>query len=267
MRRRSLLGSVVLAGCSLTTSFSDLSGGPLPNTASDGGADSGPAVVTAQDAGDAASAGTPDGGSGVDASIDFFDDFNRPPSTILGNGWLDKTAGTFSLDGQQVVKTAPNAYPIVVAHRPPSEDLLNVEVSADITISCASGCFPGLVTRIVSNVVDTADHFLAYDFFVGGSNDTSRLGNPHLAPGDFSGLQDTPIDPPLVVGQVYRFTFRVTGTSPVTLEGTIVKDGVTYAHNLYVDTRPEAIAVAGSVGITGNSETGSTYDNFRRHPL
>src|SRR5690606_12658890 len=64
----------------------------------------------------------------------FFDDFERADGADLGNGWVEKTPGAFSLQGGRVVKSAtPVGFADNVVYRP--EAMLDGEASVEVRFS------------------------------------------------------------------------------------------------------------------------------------
>ncbi|MBX3190756.1 MAG: hypothetical protein KF819_27410 [Labilithrix sp.] len=275
MRRRltTLLGAAfALSACRLFVSLDGLGDGPPEGdgaspessigeeagAASDAGADH---TVTPFDA-----AGFP----GLDASFDgpdakvFFDDFERPNADPLGNGWIERFTGAFNLVGGTAAKqTSINNYRDNIVYRPQSEDLLDVEVVAEIRFSPVPENMPMLWARaqnISANRVDGYHVYLdccAYHFHI-----ARHVGSVSTEIAAF----DTP---PLVANQTYRWTLRVTGTTSTAIysrfEGRNDSGAwVILGQTGYVDFEADRIVTPGSVGFSGDVESGYAFDNFSR---
>jgi hypothetical protein len=80
-----------------------------------------------------ASAGSGGSGTGGAASTVFLDDFERPDSDNLGNGWIEKLPTVYSIAGGEVVRIATDtSYRDNLCHRPASEDALDAEAAIEV---------------------------------------------------------------------------------------------------------------------------------------
>lgn len=127
--------------------------------------------------------GTPDGGS-VDADsairdtsvgdagaadtglLAFVDPFARPDGPI-GNGWIEKSPGTFAIVNQRVSVRSASAYRDAIVYRPPGEDIGDVEVSQVVDVTTISGTYAQIHARVRSQTVaqkGMLDSYLLYVF-------------------------------------------------------------------------------------------------------
>lgn len=228
-------------------SSSSSSSGALPDPT--GGTDGGDAGAGAGDAGLDAPAGGPV----------FFDAFERADSPTIGNGWTEKT-DRFAIAAGAVKQSGLGSYKNLIVRRPASEDALDVEISVDVTHDKIDGD-PCLYARMQPGS-NTAGSLVSYTFYV--YFDFAFLDRDD---GDtaFAELASQAISPPLPTGSKYSLTLRVTGTSPVKVEG-IVKNasGVVVASLSAMDGSAKRIAVPGGVGFGSGDADGALFDNFRR---
>lgn len=158
----------------------------------------------------------------------FFDDFNRPDSDLLNNGWTMKYPPGFALLNNQVVdfNTGSIDWHDALNYRQPSEDQRDVEVGVEFQILPAMPPgfnLPHVHARIQRNTVTEADTEDAYMFFVDGFQAApGRAIIARVAP--VTGQQECymlaiPFPTSLQVGQRYRLRFQVVGGGPVTLTG------------------------------------------------
>src|SRR3989442_15889047 len=64
----------------------------------------------------------------------FLDDFNRPDSADLGNGWTEKYPPAFSIQNNEVVMidTGPIDYHDALAYRPAGWELLHLDGGIEV---------------------------------------------------------------------------------------------------------------------------------------
>ena len=150
-------------------------------------------VQAAIDAADISAAGTatvtvfnPAPGGGIsngltvtilDPVTDYFDDFGRPDAAALGDGWIEKQAGAFSLAGGTAVKNpVSTGYRDNLVYRPAVEDLLDVEASVELQLLGASVGYPQLMVRVQSNTAATPNSLDGYILYMNNSTTQAVLG-------------------------------------------------------------------------------------------
>lgn len=211
----------------------------------------------------------PDAASGADAAVvvdaapaptSFLDAFERADSPNIGNDWTEKT-DRFALTGGAVVQTGTGDYRDNIVLRPSSEDALDVELSMDVVHSAPNGD-PCLFARIQpgtngsGKVTSYTFYYYADAVFI--DRDEGTVANS---------LAKVVISPKLALGTAVHMWFRVTGTSPVVLEGTLTTpEGASIAVISTQDSSSQAIDTAGGVGFGSGDAIGARYDNFGRAP-
>jgi hypothetical protein len=147
--------------------------------------------------------------------------------------------------------------------RPATEDALDVLVQVTVTVPAVTAD-PGLFARIQPGS-QQLNHFYGYSVYADGANDlyVSRDdGNLFVDQGS------SVISPPLVVGQSYRLSLQVTGTSPVHLVGSISQlDGTVLATITANDASAKRISAAGSVGFGSSVSVNGRWDDYKRITL
>ena len=201
------------------------------------------------------------------APASFIDTFSRPDSNGVGNGWLEKTPGTFAIAGNQVVKLGPGAgdYRNNVVYRPSGDDLLDVEASVEVRFTSMPAGYPQVFVRGQSATIGAPDTLDAYLLFIDDSVSQAILTR-HRANGWGTPLATLAISPALNTEDLYRLRLRATGTNPVQvtayIERAVGSAWELIAHTIVTDSSPERIASAGSSGFGGFVETNYRYDNF-----
>jgi hypothetical protein len=201
----------------------------------------------------------------------FVDDFNRPDGTPIGNGWIEKEAGIYSLLGGQVDKPqTTTGYRQNLVYRPASEDALDVEVSILFSYDNFQPDFPQIFARAQGATIANVDELDAYKITIGGSSTLawlSRQTGSNLS----MHLTTFNLSPALIPGEVYRLRIRVEGSNPVQLSGWVEHQmGSSFqviGQAMASDTDPTRITTAGSVGFTANNSGDYTYDMFERTVL
>jgi hypothetical protein len=264
--------ALLLMSCSLVVSLDGLAGSPAGDAAP--GAD-----VAAAETGstpDAAEdhAVTPFDATafpGLDASFDgpdaktFFDDFQRPNADPLGNGWVERFSGAFTIaNGTATKQTSINGYRDNIVYRPASEDLADVEVSAEVRFT-GSGPVdrPMLWARaqkIAPNKVD------GYHVYLDCCTNHFHLARHVGAESTEVAAFDTRA---LVPNETYRWTLRVTGTVSTAVYARVEARRDTGGWEMlgqtgYVDVDSDRIATPGAAGFSGDVQNGYTFDNFSR---
>src|SRR5215467_12267655 len=186
-RRRALVGAIAGVACwawscALTYPFDELTNGDA-STASDGAAGD-------DDAADGFVDTTVETSTGADGSLDvagdaglaFFDDFNRPDSAVIGNGWIMKNPNEFVLSGGEVVVQggSGSAYQNNVFYRPAGEDILDVEASVELRdLKGNPPGFPQVFVRVKSSTVGFANTLDAYMLFIANTTNNATLARQH----------------------------------------------------------------------------------------
>jgi hypothetical protein len=198
----------------------------------------------------------------------FVDDFNRADSVDLGNGWVEKTPGVFSLMGNQVIKAASaTGYADNLVYRPATENMLDGEASVEVRFTSLPPGYAQVFVRGQTGTIVNAGVFDGYLLFT--DNDPGRAFLSRIENGAFVPLAQITINPGLNTTDTFRLRLQATGTNPVTLAAFVEQftgTGWTVIGQATVnDTAPTRVATAGTVGFTGYLEGGVyTYDNFTR---
>jgi hypothetical protein len=216
--------------------------------------------------GDAAGSDASDGGD--DASMPtFFDSFQRPANTEIGNGWIEKTPNVFSITDNKVTRTLDGDWTTNQVSRPPSEDLADVEVSIEFTLLDVSQ--PDWPQVFVRGEPST---FAGYYIWLEAGPSTYEtpidIARKGSAESWWTAL-DQKMAPVAVAGERYRLRIAARGANPVVVDGDYERwngsawDAVVTLHG--EDSSPEAITGAGTWGFDGHTGTTTgpyVYDNF-----
>lgn len=249
---------VALGGCLATT---DLSGFSTPPTtpdasgdAADGGGsstseDGGPRDATAGDAGDDAGLGPT-----------FFDDFSRLDGPV-GNGWIEKMSGVFTLaGGRLVVKDCDYRDSLLL--RPISEAARDVDSSVEFVYRSAPSDDPALALRIQAATLATPRSFCAYGIFV---DDGQSLTISRQDGDSFAVLANHSFAQTLARNRTYRLKASVRGAPPQLTGVVELLDGTTWteiARAQFNDTSNRRIDEAGLIGLQGDDTVSFDFDNF-----
>jgi hypothetical protein len=261
--------------CSLTD-FSGFSGGAQPDV--EAGADA------ALDSPTSDSSSTPDALADAstdspEASVVFFDDFNRPDSPTIGNGWIPKQPA-FTIKSNRLDRLVANGLTYVdnILYRPPAENLLDVRISEELTFAAPVGQhaeYVQLHLRVQTDTVTTGGQLDSYEMFPPSGGISSmiivRQHGGVTGPGPGVILTTVGLSAPFDTTHTFRLSLSAQGTNPVILVGTIeVLNGTSWqviGQGSVSDFDAERIDRPGSVGITATSageQTGDySYDNFR----
>ena len=213
----------------------------------------------------------PDGPPPIDAPpAPFVDDFERPDDPVIGNGWIEKTASTYSLTGGRVTRpNTPTSYRDNLVYRPATEDARDVEISIRARFTTATTGSPQIFVRAVSATVATPGAYDGYLLYVaGGSNGAEvvlgrQRGTPFVVP-----LTTTTLVPPLDTSSDFRLSLRAEGADPVLLRARIERlEGTTWTvlgTIVTTDADPTRLDGAGSVGFSGDATGTVIYDDFAR---
>jgi hypothetical protein len=208
--------------------------------------------------------------SGIDASDAstalFFDPFTRPADTAIGNGWIENTPGTFQIMDNKVTRTISGDWTRNQVHRAPSEDLADIEVSLEFTLTdLAAPDWPQIFVR------GEPSTFAGY--YIWFENGPSTFGTPidiarkGAAESWWTGLAQMTA-PPAQIGQLYRLRLSAKGQNPVVLDAHYEQFQAGAWSDIVVmhaeDTDPNAIDTGtwGFDGHTGTALGPYVYDNF-----
>jgi hypothetical protein len=204
---------------------------------------------------------------------DLFDNFNRPDSSTIGNGWLELTPNAFFITNGQVVKqpTGGTGYLMNLVYRPAAENVLDVNASVEFQIlqTAASWRYPQLWARLQTTTLGYgyADGYILY---VNDSGTELILGRQEQNYFVFP-LSIMTLSQEITSGNNYRMSLQVTGTDPVDLQATVERQTATgwlvIGQASALDTSPNRHTTAGSVGFSGYIFDGYVYDNFLRTNL
>lgn len=212
------------------------------------------------------------GGSGGAPDPLFVDDFERPDAADLGNGWIEKQPDVHSIAGGEVVRVASStSYRDNLCHRPPAEDVRDVEASIEVRFTAEPFGYPQLFVRaqpVSLATPDTYDGYLLY--FDGAGLDTLVLGR-QLGSDFVVTLTTITLPAPLNLIDRFRFTLRAQGTDPVQLTGRVEQLGgngwMVIGEASVDDADPLRIVAPGSVGFAGAETNPFVYDQFQRTVL
>jgi len=201
-------------------------------------------------------------------AVGFVDDFERADSSSLGNGWVEKTPGTYKIAAGQAVRSDfVGDYRDDIVVRPPAEDLLDVEVAIEFTVGHLPPGYPQVEARIQRGTLgaaNTLDGYLLYiEGVTGNGLGTAALTRQHgttlPAP-----LTTFALSPELALNETYRLRLVVRGTAPVALDGFVEHEvGGTFAvigSISTTDAAANAVTSAGAIGFaTGQPEAAGYY--------
>jgi len=196
----------------------------------------------------------------------FVDDFNRPDSADIGNGWVEKTPGAFSLASGAVIKAATTTgFADNLVSRPANENMLDGEASVQVRFNSLPPGYAQVFVRGQTATIANPGVFDGYLLFT--DNDPGRAYLDRIENGGFVPLAQITINPGLNTTDTFRLRLRATGTNPVALAAMVERftgtDWVVIGQATINDTAPTRVATAGTVGFTGYVEGGIyTFDNF-----
>ena len=206
----------------------------------------------------------------IPAQAVVIDDFNRTDGTAVGNGWIEKSPSAFSLLGGEAVKQAVGTgYLNNLVFRPSNEDLQDVETAVEFRLSANPPGYAEIWNRVQSDTVLVSNWLEGYILFIRNNNSQARLGRQNG--NAFSLLSDIFLTQPLNTSDRFRLRMSTVGTNPVVVTGLIERfNGVDWdviGQATVNDNDPLQIVTPGSVGFSGNFESGYTFDNFARTNL
>lgn len=203
----------------------------------------------------------------------FVDDFERPDSDALGNGWIEKTPTTWRIQDSVVRRIASATdYRDNLVYRPASEDIRDVEISVELAITALPPNFPQIFVRGQKGTIATADTYDGYLLFlIGDPAGTAAVIGRQRGNVFVETLTQFELTEEVTTGPRYRMTFRATGTNPVQLLGRFeraVPGGwTTIGQATATDAAMNRITGPGTVGFSGDNAATWTYDDFTRTPL
>ena len=205
------------------------------------------------------------------ASGEFIDDFNRPDSAGLGNGWQEKNPNAFSIANGTLSKLGVSTgYRDNIAFRPISEQSLDMEVSTELTFGQSASGYAQLFARVQSASVLVPGYLDAYIMYVNNSPNQLILGR-QTGSSFVTALDVINLTESFVPGETYRLQLSATGTNPVVVTATVERltsgGSVTIGQGSANDTSASRIASPGASGLGGYIESGYSYDNFRSRSL
>lgn len=198
--------------------------------------------------------------------LQFFDEFARPNSSVLGNAWSAKSATAFSLENGQARKQAVNSgYRDNIVYRPASEALLNAEVSTEFRLLNFNVGYPQILTRVQSATVGVTNVLDGYILYFNGSGSQAILGRQNGS-AFVTTLATLNLSSALNTTDTYRLRLRATGTSPVELQSSVERlvngSWVMIGQATASDSSGARITAAGVAGFGGFTENSYAFDNF-----
>ena len=209
--------------------------------------------------------------SGPAHAVDYFDDFARPNGAALGDGWIEKAPGAFSIASGAAAKNAVGTgYRDNIAYRPAVEDLLDAEASVELQLLNASVGYPQVFVRVQGNTAAQNDVLDAYILYVANNASTVILGRQR---GNqfVTTLATINLATPLNTTNRFRLRLRAVGTTPVNVDAWIERqNGAAWdviGQASVADAAANRITTPGAVGFGGFIESSYVYDNFNRVDL
>lgn len=214
--------------------------------------------------GDASTTGG-DGAQPDSSGVTFLDTFDRPNQAGVGNGWIERTTGVFSIQDNKVREAAtPGGWTINHVYRPTSEDVNDLEVSIEfVTIDVTNPDWPQIFVR---GDADASGYYVWVENGPSGSGgvniDLARCGR--LDGGAWTALDQKPV-PVASVGERYRLRLSAHGFAPVALAAEYERWSGTAWQTLVSlsaqDSAPNAMS-SGHWGFSGHVLPAFVYDNF-----
>src|SRR2546430_10648404 len=139
----------------------------------------------------------------VAAATTFSADFSRPDSADLGNGWVEKTPGAFSLVGNRVSKAATaTGFADNVLYRPAGENMLDGEASVEVRFNSLPPGYAQVFVRGQTGTIANAGVFDGYLLYT--DNDPGRALLDRIENGAFRPLTQITIAPSLNTTDTFR---------------------------------------------------------------
>lgn len=204
----------------------------------------------------------------------WVDTFDRPDSMQIGNGWIMKTAGSHDITNNRARNRQPNTdYKDNVVYRPALEDVRDVTISVEFSVTALPPGYPQIMTRIVQSTVMMPTAFDGYIFFLPNVANQAVIGRQRGTP-YLTQLKTIALAQSIDTSHTYRLTFTTSGANPVSLTGVVeVENGNTWmsiGSATYSDSDTARLDAAGAVGFgsSGDEVPGLySYDNFTRTSL
>jgi hypothetical protein len=189
-------------------------------------------------------------------SPSFFDDFERPNNSVIGNGWTEKTDAFSLVTGGVILDTLGAPVDRIVRRAGSS---LNLEISGVITIASAyneNGLFLRMQPDEVGNLTGYRAWFATTKIQL---ELRTKTGNG-TAMWEFGELS---ISPSLLVGKSYILVMRVTGDDTVTIEAGVFDSNGKHIKSIKgKDDGPNRIAFPGMVGFGHREANGNRWESF-----
>lgn len=222
---------------------------------------SGPDMSTSSGSstGSSSSGASEESSTGVNPTFEFFDDFERPDSDDVGNGWIEKTPESFAVvDGGIRRVNTMDSYPENLVYRPEG-DWLDGEAALEVTWLNLADDFgsPQCFLRTQLADIQTAGSVTGYLLFINGATGDLTISRQISAAFTLQFVE--PQTSPVEIGQAYRLRFRVMGSDPVVLDGyleQLVGDEWTVHTEVHgVDDTAERLTEPGTFAMGGHVET------------
>ncbi len=198
------------------------------------------------------------------------DDFERADSANMGGGWIEKTAGAFSLASGRALKNATPAgdYRNNLVYRPAGEASLNTEAAMELRPTATPVGYPMLFVRLQPATVANDGEFDGYVLYMNNNATQATLSRQRNYSAWDTPLASFGLTQPVQTGGVYRMRLQAVGTQPVRLTATIERFNAGTWENIgqttFDDSSGDRIGTAGVVGFGGDIENAYTFDAFRR---
>ncbi len=189
---------------------------------------------------------------------DFTDDFNRPDSETIGNGWTEESNG-FQIQGGAVVGLNPGSYPDLYVYRPsPSADY---EAAIEWIHLRDSGVIP-VYDQLWVRLNDPEGTENAYGMFFGDGN-LELIRDNNFSWTILDSIVFSEVSSSIVNGDTYRFRIRVLGSNPVRLwaycEHLVGSSWELIWHGYAEDTSASRVTGAGNTGWSRYTEANNLY--------
>ena len=196
----------------------------------------------------------------------FTDAFTRANSSVLGNGWIQKTPAAFMLENNQARKQAVDSnYRDNPVYRPSNEGVLHSEVAAEMRLFNTNVGYPQLFARLQSGTAQVADQLDAYMLYFNGTGSQAVLGRQRGAT-FVTTLATINLPTPLNTTDTFRLRLRATGASPVELQAFVERlesgNWTIVGQTTATDSSTQRISTAGVGGFGGYTENSFAFDNF-----
>jgi hypothetical protein len=201
---------------------------------------------------------------------DFEDDFERPDSEEVGNGWVEKTPDAFSLVNGGLRRTAGmTSYPDNLVYRP-DEAWLDAEGVLSLTFDMVEPWgFPQFTLRAQLEDIETMGSVTGYLLFI---ETEGVLTITRQIAGEFTFQEIVELAGPIIVGVPYRMRMRVSGTDPVQIDGYLEEHGpegwVVHTEVHMTDDTDLRIATPGTLAIGAHDTLEAwTYEHIGLYVL